>query len=303
MTVSIASGGYFAAIDLAHGANCISLRNEKYKAKLLREPVSDVPDNPFLYGMPILFPANRISGGEFCFEGRRYLFPINESATGCMLHGELHRMAFELVEHRDDLLRASFSSEYLGFPHKFSIEIIYKISEDGLWQRVVVKNMSDENMPCLLGFHTTFNIPFAAEQMAEDIKLFAECDCEIERNSNYLPTGRIVMGNDFLTRTNLGELPPHEYAFSKHCTACGDGRIELRDEKNHVCLVYENDKKYPFRLFYNGSADEYVCLEPMNCAVDPFNAGYKQGDLPPLWRAIPPHGCEEYISKIYLKKI
>ena len=93
-------GDWSAVILLGRGATCISLRNEKYGARPLREPEDYTGqwDNPYLYGMPILFPVNRISGGHFAFEGREYRFPINEPATGCHLHGTLHETAFELVE-------------------------------------------------------------------------------------------------------------------------------------------------------------------------------------------------------------
>ena len=82
MLEHIRAGDYTATIDLSAGANCIRLRNEKYGAALLREPPEN-PDNPYLYGMPVLFPVNRISGGRFRFQGREYVFPINEPATGC----------------------------------------------------------------------------------------------------------------------------------------------------------------------------------------------------------------------------
>ena len=75
----ISCGDYTAEINLSRGANCISLRNRKYGAVILREPdYSKELDNPYLYGMPILYPVNRISGGKFEFEGREYVFPINE---------------------------------------------------------------------------------------------------------------------------------------------------------------------------------------------------------------------------------
>ena len=62
----ITSGEYSAKINLSRGANCISLRNMRYHALILREPdYSSELDNPYLYGMPILFPVNRIDGGCF----------------------------------------------------------------------------------------------------------------------------------------------------------------------------------------------------------------------------------------------
>ena len=77
--VKILFGEYSAKINITRGANCISLKNSKYNASVLREPDYSKPlDNPYLYGMPILYPVNRISGGSFMFDCRRYTFPINE---------------------------------------------------------------------------------------------------------------------------------------------------------------------------------------------------------------------------------
>ena len=109
---NITFGDWSGVIDLAHGANCISLRNSRYDANLLREPPEGGElDNPYLYGMPILFPVNRIENGRFEFEGREYCFPINEPSTGCHLHGELHRMPFELVEESESRVVCCFRAE------------------------------------------------------------------------------------------------------------------------------------------------------------------------------------------------
>ena len=122
-------GGYSAFINLSRGANCIGLRHESYGARILREPDyrAGELDNPYLYGMPILFPVNRISGGCFSFEGREYVFPINEPATECHLHGELHRAPFSVLEQSDDRIVCSFRADkerpYLSFPHEFEVII------------------------------------------------------------------------------------------------------------------------------------------------------------------------------------
>ena len=67
--INLSGGGYSAVINLNRGANCISLRHES-GAVILREPEDpDVLDNPYLYGMPILFPVNRIDNGCFTVAG------------------------------------------------------------------------------------------------------------------------------------------------------------------------------------------------------------------------------------------
>lgn len=301
MKVQLKAGDYSAVINPERGANCISLRNEKYNAVILREPnKSGELDNPYLYGMPIIYPANRIFGGSFEFEGRTYKFPINEPETNCHLHGILHETEFEITESETSFVKCVFDRPYLDFPHLFRIEMVYSLSADGLEQRTKITNLSEENMPNFLGFHTTFNVPFLERASAEDVRLYAEIGNEIERDKNYLPTGRLLPYDDISERINGGEFMPLEKALSRHCGAKKDGRIELTDIKQGIRLIYETDKKFAWRLFYNGNADSYICLEPMNCAVDCANS--------PLGRSecgfdfIAPRASKEYISKIYLRR-
>lgn len=302
MIIRLQAGDYTAFINPERGANCISLRNSKYKAIILREPnKSGVLDNPYLYGMPILYPANRISGGSFEFEGRTYKFPINEPATNCYLHGDLHQMEFETAEIGKSFVRCVFEKPYLDFPHSFRIEIMYSVSENGLEQITKITNLSDENMPNFLGFHTTFNVPFVKNSTPENVRLFAEVKDEIERDKKYLPTGKILPCDDVTAKINQGDWTPLEKVISRHYKVQNHGRIELTDIGQGIKLVYENDKKFEWRLFYNGNADSYICLEPMNCMANcqnaPFDRGFSGFDF------IPPHSSKEYVSKIYLKEV
>ena len=96
--VNLSSGAYTAKINLSRGANCIALRNAKYQATILREPNYDALDNPYLYGMPILYPNNHISDGKFLLrDGNTFspstsrspiaistAFYIMRRLTGCM---------------------------------------------------------------------------------------------------------------------------------------------------------------------------------------------------------------------------
>ncbi len=131
--ITIKSENWTAKINLSRGANCISLKNSKFSADILREPdYSKELDNPYIYGMPILFPVNRISGGEFEFEGRKYKFPVNELETNCHLHGELHNMPFEAEELGGDFVKCIFKAPYLDFPRRFILSVTYRLTESGL---------------------------------------------------------------------------------------------------------------------------------------------------------------------------
>ncbi len=298
--IEIKKGDYTAKINLSRGANCISLRNSKYQAKILREPdYSTELDNPYLYGMPILYPVNRISGGKFEFEGREYTFPVNEPSTNCHIHGELHKTEFKPVESGEDFVVCEYNSGngYLEFPHRFKIRMEYRLGDDGFYQETRVENLSDKNMPNFLGYHTTFNIPFVVGSHSEDIVVLCRVGDEIERNmSVYLPTGNILPADEVTNKLNEGSFNPFEKVLSRHYKINEGNQIEISDKGKRIKVVYENDEKFNFRLIYNGNADEYICLEPMNCMANcqnsPFDRDYAGFDY------IKPGESKTYTSKI-----
>lgn len=158
---------------------------------------------------------------------------------------------------------------YDYFPHKFNVEISYSLNRAGLTQETCIHNLSNTNMPAFLGFHTTFNIPFISGASAEDICVFAEVGEEIDRDmTNYLPTGKIFSGDEISKQFNKGKFFPIKNKISKHYKADKNGRIELLDMRKRLKVVYDNDKKFGWRLFYNGSGDGFICLEPQTCMVN-----------------------------------
>ena len=295
---------YIAKIDSPNGANCISLRNKKYGAAILREPPTNGElDNPYLYGMPILFPVNRIENGVFEFEGREYCFPINELATGCHLHGELHRMPFELVEESESRVVCRFRAEkgeYLGFPHAFEVVQEYELTERGLCHTVTVSNLSDTNMPLFLGFHTTFNTRFTADGCIEDICAFADITGEFERNMavNYLPTG-VKPPFDAVSKALAGgDYKPVSGRISRHYRGCG--KMSLTDVKKGLRMVYDSDEKFGFRLIFNGGDEGYICLEPQTCLANCQNAPFPRSETGFDW--IEAGASKTYRSSIYLEE-
>ena len=302
--IEIRCSDYTAKINLMRGANCVSLRSQKYGASILREPPSvGELDNPYLYGMPILFPVNRIENGTFAFEGREYRFPINETATGCHLHGELHRMSFECVGSTESRVICRYranTGEYLGFPHAFEIIQEYELTEQGLRHTVTVSNLSELNMPVFLGFHTTFNTRFLAESRSEDIRAFADVTEEFERNMavNYLPTGVKLPFDAVSEALSKGSYQPFTGKISRHYR--GFGKMMLTDVKKRVRMVYDSDGKFGFRLIFNGGDDGYICLEPQNCLANCQNAPFPRSETGFDW--IEAGKSKKYCSSIYLEE-
>ena len=302
--IRISGGGYCATVNVSRGANCISLRHE-CGASLLREPKDpDKLDNPFLYGMPVLFPVNRISGGKFVFEGRQYSFPINEPATGCHLHGFLHETPFcvtaKSVNAVTCLCRVEENTLYPGFPHAFTIEISYQLNEKGLTHTVSVTNLSQKNMPCLLGFHTTFLTDFCRAGIGQT-RLRMGIGTEYARNmKNYLPTGETPQWDRVSQAISDGTWDPTSTVASRHYATDGGSTTVLYHQKADMSLVYRSDKKFPFRLLYNGNADEFVCAEPQTSLANSPNGPFSRKEGGFTW--LEPGARVTYTSQISLEK-
>ena len=299
---TIRHGDWEAVIKLSRGANCVALRHAALGARLLREPSFAEGEHPFLFGMPILFPVNRLSGGGFVFEGREYRFPVNEPETGCHLHGGIHAMPFEVTESGVDFVtcvyRADHEHPYGAFPHAFEIRIAYRLDDTGMEQVSEVINRSDRNMPCLIGFHTTFRVPFIE---GGEARVMADVCEEYARGADYLPTGQTPAPDEVIRALRAGTFDPLSRPISRHCRAGESGIMAIEDARHGVRMVYENSASLGFRLIYNGEANGFICLEPQNCLVDAPNNVF--GRERSGFDAIAPGEKRIYRSRISLEHI
>lgn len=278
-TVTLNAFGYTADFLPQRGGSCIRL--SRWGAQVLRTPKAeaDYGKNPFLWGTPLLFLPNRISGGSFCFENRQYRFPVNEPATGCFLHGTLHETPFTLV-HRDDaelLLRyqATNTQPYLTFPHAFTLELRWCLTPEGLQQEVTIRNDSCQNMPVALAFHTTFCLPFTPESDPEKTYLQLDTSREYGRNmANYLPDGSCAENHPDKDSLACGSFRPCEHTISRLFSMGEKHEMVLTDPAAGIRVRYHASDAYGYWMVYNGGSRDFLCVEPQtwlsNCPNAPF---------------------------------
>jgi aldose 1-epimerase len=286
--IRLEAGGYAAAICAELGANCFLLEHDG--ASFLRMPPSfeTFRRDCNLYGMPLLFPPNRIRDGAYRFQGRDYRLPINEPERGNHIHGFLSGTPFVLAGERigGDTCEAVFSYEasakapYPGFPHDFRVTLSHSLGPEGLVQRLRVENLGAADMPLGLGFHTAFNAAFLPGSQAEDYRLHLTASRQIPlAPDRFLPAGEEIADNELLRALRGNGLPPQGSAISCHLRGASPGEALLEHLPSGRALAYRVDPRCKFWTLWNqGGGKGFICPEPQTWIIDAPNSPLLPGE-------------------------
>ena len=303
---------YTALLVPSVGANLVRLAHARLGVEVLRMPSEREHDEflrrPHVYGVPILFPPNRIADGRFRFDGREYRFPITRPEENNYHHGILKSQPFAVskaVETPDEVLietrcysNAASDAIYRDFPHEFKCKITYRLTAEGLEQEVVFFNRSETRMPLGVGFHTPLTIPFAGGIDADYVMRLAVGE-EVELDGRNLPTGRRLPLSEQFSKLRREGL---------QVTGCGpiEAGFTLREIdvdgkpfrgalvehlRTGVRTCYEVDEQTTYwTLWNNGGQVPYCCPEPQTWttnapnAADPAAEGFRAIDPGESWR-------------------
>lgn len=276
MGVLILDNGIFRAEVVPEiGGNVVSLRHPASGTKLLQEPADlhELECFPVRFGLPVLFPPNRIRDGRFTFEGRRCQLPVNETATNNHLHGLVAKKPWQLIAHTSSAAELSYefapsAPEYPGFPFAFMLKREVALTDSGLLDRMTVINRGKWDMPLGLGYHSTFPADPA------QIRLSAGSE-EIEIGERYLPTGRHLA---------WGEIDPRQWFDPAGIDAGFHTRAEtmIREDGTPFhgaeiryesgLLRYLTDEKFGFWYTWNKRGEgNFISLEPISWMADALN--------------------------------
>lgn len=156
-TITLRCKDWEAKIVPSFAMNVISLSYQGDPVLRTPENVADLAKFPFLYGTPLLFPPNLMQNDSFCFEGKEYklAYPAN-TGRPIHIHGLLFDAPMTLLSRTETSLMGEFLCGKDRFPFPFLLTIICQLTEDGLTQRYIIKNIGKTAMPVLFGLHTTF---------------------------------------------------------------------------------------------------------------------------------------------------
>jgi aldose 1-epimerase len=303
---------WLGEFDVDCGGNLIRLRHKPSATEILRTPSSPeaLRATPECYGMPSLLPPNRISDGQFTWNGRTCRLPLNEAFRNNHLHGVALGREWELESSGADFAKVAFrygpkSAEFEGFPFEFKLSLEYRFGAERMEQTMECVNLGSDAMPFGIGFHTAFNIP------APDARFrvtAGESRWDIT-DPRRLPSGKLVPwepNQSFHTPQgqSASEFPLAVQFPSKAGTRNGKPfhGATLESKSRGTRIVYEAGSEYGQWCVWNDGGDKgFICIEPMTVSSNSFNVG-----LPPEktgLRSLAPGEkisarCELYVERV-----
>jgi aldose 1-epimerase len=112
---------------------------------------------------PLVPYCNRIRGGRFAFRGREIVQQPNMADDPSPLHGHGWLAPWTLVEQSETSAHLLYRHEPDEWPWEYGASQRFALDADGLHIALTCRNLSDEPMPCGLGFHPYFPCSGATE--------------------------------------------------------------------------------------------------------------------------------------------
>lgn len=159
--------------------------------------------------------ANRIDGGGFSIDGKKFELETVNKKTNVHIHGGktgFHRQLWDVdindVNAQNESVRFSLKSPdgHEGYPGEVDVSVRYTLTENNILR---LDYMGETNAPTHLNLtnHVYFNLAGSGNVLEHSLKLEAEKYLEIDKRK--IPTGNFVPVNgtplDFTTTKQIGQ--------------------------------------------------------------------------------------------------
>jgi aldose 1-epimerase len=224
----------------------------------------------------VLYPfPNRLDAGKYTFEGKEYIFPINNAATGNAIHGlgrfKSHRVSSVITAKHYASMTCTF--EYEGnessYPFPFRFDIEFFISDGNNMEiKMSFFNTGTGNLPVGIGWHPYFSI---SENVADTQMQLPDIQW-IEITDRMLPTGEKRPYTDFSNLKFIGTTSlDNGFYIENQSESFG---VTLMSAKGSLRYWQEiGTDKYNFIQIFTPPHRTSIALEPMTCNIDAFNNG------------------------------
>jgi aldose 1-epimerase len=233
------------------------------------------------YGVPLLFPPNRVKNGTFTYNDRLYELPINEPPDH-HLHGEISKKAWDVVEYGATEERGAFLTcrfdygqhpEIMAyFPHELVFIVTHTLREGRLNLEIKITHKGRDKAPFALGLHPYFAIPADSGQSN---LLTVPASQEWPVTNQAFVTGKPLMTTFSESLSNgidLAEYPPLGCSLVSLREGETECRIEYKEFGYRV--HYHVDPSFSFIVLFKPDWASAFSLEPYTYVTDAFNLPY-----------------------------
>lgn len=215
------------------------------------------------YASAILFPfANRLNNGKYKFNNSNYKLDCNEVGNENALHGLVFDKTFKYVESN---LNSNFGSVTLrydenekskGFPFKYKIELVYKLSKNAISLTVHILNTGSKVFPFTLGWH-----PYFKTKDLYNSYLNFKSNTLFSVDNHQIPNGEVA----------FNETMPFQLKDKKIDTGykLEDNQVEFLTPEYRLQLKSSSIENY--LQVYTPRTVSSLAIEPMTGAADSFN--------------------------------
>jgi len=219
------------------------------------------------------FP-NRIEDGTYSHNNIQHQLPIDKPNENNSIHGFIQHEKFSVIESSQTgnsyevLLRHESQGDKKGYPFPFTMDIVYRLTENGLETEITVTNTGNESMPFGHGWHPYFK----TEGSVDELELQMSDVEKIEVDGRLIPTGKKTNYDNFVTPKQIEEIK-----FDTGFEFTSENReVILIDRKNNIKILVsmsDSNNTYNYVQLYIPPDRNSIAIEPMSCATNAFNNG------------------------------
>ncbi|WP_379946810.1 aldose 1-epimerase family protein [Enterococcus devriesei] len=221
---------------------------------------------------PILFPiVGKLKDDRYSLNDQTY--PMSQ-------HGFARDRVFSVSQQETDSLSLTLKDDVASldiYPFSFELTIEYKLIENSLIVRYLVKNR-DENktMYFAIGAHPGFNLPLDNQTTFEDYYL----EFSPKQTRKFIPvTEEVLLKTDQLSETSENKYPMTRDLFDKGVLIWetpGNTRVELKSKKTSKAVVFDYGNMPYLGLWSPYPQDApFVCIEPWCGVADSYDSNGK----------------------------
>lgn len=276
--------------SLGGGIKSYHYKNGATSYPILRD--SQMPNSP---GDSAYFPlvpfSNRIRNGRFFWQNKLVSLPLNFPPEKHALHGFGWQSEWQIENQSDEQVTLLYRNTCPDWRFDFEARQTFTLTESGINVQLQVQNLSDEQMPCGLGFHPYFT-------RTPDVEVFADVSKMWSVDEECLPT-ELVDVPFYNAEHPKWLIAEHEL---DNALLNPSGLASINWPEWGIAADIVSSGNCQFLVCYSPKNADFFCLEPVTNCTDAFNR-YNEGAPETGLTVLPPFGILETQMAIKVRPI